>query len=220
MFAGLGSGTIRDLTQDTIYTHPIDKVCNYTYTHPSSRQCSFANDYIPLSQSYNINCTASTTSRDVSIITSSISGQIDSSSFNDMMYVAWQITGTVTCRCENNVYDRNTFTCRYDIARSGTAADSSFTLSDSTIITCSSYNVNETFTVTSLIFYGFYYSDVIYSIPESTSGTVSAFSYLAAYTTSYGYIRSFNLTFSNVSSSYVIYTNNISIFLGHSYNRY
>ena len=43
-YCKLGNGTVRDLTQDTIYTHPSSKQCNYSYTHPTSKQCNWTPD--------------------------------------------------------------------------------------------------------------------------------------------------------------------------------
>lgn len=49
MYAKLGNGTVRDLTQDTntVYTHPATKQCNYSYTHPATRVCSVGSSEIP-----------------------------------------------------------------------------------------------------------------------------------------------------------------------------
>ena len=44
VYCKLGNNTIRDLTQDTIYTHPSSKQCNYTYTHPATKQCNYSPD--------------------------------------------------------------------------------------------------------------------------------------------------------------------------------
>lgn len=44
VYCKLGNGTVRDLTQDTIYTHPNSKQCNYSYTHPTSKQCNWTPD--------------------------------------------------------------------------------------------------------------------------------------------------------------------------------
>lgn len=43
--AWFGSNKI-ELTKDndTVYTHPSTKQCNYTYTHPSSKQCTWTPD--------------------------------------------------------------------------------------------------------------------------------------------------------------------------------
>ena len=43
-YCKLGNGTVRDLTQDTIYTHPSSKQCNYAYTHPQEKQCNYEPD--------------------------------------------------------------------------------------------------------------------------------------------------------------------------------
>ena len=40
VFCKLGNGTVRNLCQDTVYTHPATKQCKYTYTHPSTPQCN------------------------------------------------------------------------------------------------------------------------------------------------------------------------------------
>ena len=44
VYTKLGNGTIRDLTLDTntVYTHPVNKVCNYNYVHPSTKQCNYS----------------------------------------------------------------------------------------------------------------------------------------------------------------------------------
>ena len=52
-YCKLGNGAVRDLTQDTIYTHPSSKQCNYSYTHPTSKQCNWTPDlsnYVTKSQ--------------------------------------------------------------------------------------------------------------------------------------------------------------------------
>ena len=43
-YCKLGNGTVRNLCQDTVYTHPTSKVCNYTYTHPATKQCNYTPD--------------------------------------------------------------------------------------------------------------------------------------------------------------------------------
>lgn len=43
-YCKLGNGTVRNLCQDTVYTHPTSKVCNYTYTHPTTKQCNYTPD--------------------------------------------------------------------------------------------------------------------------------------------------------------------------------
>lgn len=44
-YCKLGNGTVRNLCQDTVYTHPTSKVCNYTYTHPATKQCAWEPTY-------------------------------------------------------------------------------------------------------------------------------------------------------------------------------
>lgn len=46
VYAKLGNGIVRDLTQDndTIYVHPAVKQCSYSYEHPSEKQCDYEPD--------------------------------------------------------------------------------------------------------------------------------------------------------------------------------
>lgn len=44
-YCKLGNGTVRNLCQDTIYTHPSTKQCDYSYVHPTTKQCSWEPEY-------------------------------------------------------------------------------------------------------------------------------------------------------------------------------
>lgn len=45
-----GSNRI-DLTKDTVYTHPAEKVCNYSYSHPTTIQCNASTEISSLKSS-------------------------------------------------------------------------------------------------------------------------------------------------------------------------